>query len=71
MAWLFEQVGKEGIGYNMNLRLLASLSFIKLDLNFLHAVISMWDPNNHVFWFKTDEMCPLPEEFNAIVGWPT
>lgn len=38
---------------NMNLEVLVSLRFLNLDFNFLHASISMWDPNNHVFRFKT------------------
>lgn len=52
----------------MNIKVLASFRFIKLDLNFLHAAIGLWDAQTHVFRFKIDEICPLPEEFGAIIG---
>ena len=44
--------------------------FVKLDLHFILAALEAWDPNHHVFRFGNNEVCPLPEEFSAILGWP-
>ncbi|KDP39403.1 hypothetical protein JCGZ_03685 [Jatropha curcas] len=37
---------------------------------FAHACIRLWDPEAHVFQFRAmmEEMCPLFEEFCAIIG---
>ena len=40
----------------------------KINFSFLHVVAEFWDPKNHVFRFNTVEICPLPEEFEAILG---
>ena len=41
-----------------------------LHLDFLRACIRLWDPEDHVFHFGVDwsELCPLFEEFCAIIG---
>lgn len=50
--------------------ILASLRFVRLDLNFLHAAIKFWNPNLDVFRFHNNEITPFPEELGAIVNWP-
>ena len=40
----------------------------RINFPFLHVVAEFWDPKDHVFRFKTMEICPLPEEFEAILG---
>ena len=35
---------------------------------FLHAATTFWDTQNHVFRFNGQELCPLIEEFTAILG---
>ena len=54
----------------MHLGVLVSFRFVKLDLDFMLAALEAWDPNHHVFRFGNNEVCPLPEEFSAILGWP-
>ena len=54
----------------MHLGVLVSFRFVKLDLHFILAALEAWDPNHHVFRFGNNEVCPLPEEFSAILGWP-
>ncbi|KNA23105.1 hypothetical protein SOVF_026910 [Spinacia oleracea] len=54
----------------MHLGVLASFRLVKLDVHFILAALEAWDPNNHVFRFGNNEVCPLPEEFSAILGWP-
>ncbi|KDP24234.1 hypothetical protein JCGZ_26693 [Jatropha curcas] len=41
-----------------------------IDWDFLRACIRLWDPKAHVFRFGAmmEEMCPLFEEFCAIIG---
>ena len=41
---------------------------VQVDFSFLKASVSFWDPRNHVFNFNGHELCPLPEEFSAILG---
>ena len=41
---------------------------LQVDFSFLKAAMSFWDPQNHVFNFNGRELCPLPEEFSAILG---
>ena len=31
--------------------------------------MKFWDIDDHVFWFKTAELCPTIEEFSAILGY--
>ena len=40
----------------------------RINFPFLHVVTEFWDPKDHVFRFNTVEICPLPEEFEAILG---
>ena len=40
----------------------------RINFPFLHVVVEFWDPKDHVFIFNTVELCPLPEEFEAILG---
>ena len=41
----------------------------KFKWDFLHVAVKFWDPKDHVFWFKTVELCPTIEEFLAILGY--
>ena len=41
---------------------------VQVDFSFLKAAVSFWDPWNHVFNFNGHELCPLLEEFSAILG---
>ncbi|KDP22686.1 hypothetical protein JCGZ_02798 [Jatropha curcas] len=47
-----------------------TLRGVVIDWNFLWACIRLWDPEAHVFRFGAmmEEMCPLFEEFCAIIG---
>ena len=40
----------------------------RINYPFLHVVAKFWDSKDHVFRFNTVELCPLPEEFEAILG---
>ena len=44
-------------------------AFWHMDLHtdFLFAAIQCWDPDFHVFRFDSQEICPLIEEFSAIL----
>ena len=33
------------------------------------AAVKFWNPKDHVFQFKTIELCPTIEEFSAILGY--
>ena len=46
---------------------LQSLQHLKIDIAFLHAAITFWDTRDHVFRFNSQELCPLIEEFAAIM----
>ncbi len=46
---------------------LRCLSQVELNFNFLDAAIKFWDPVDHVFRFNGYEICPLYEEFAAIM----
>ena len=37
--------------------------------DFLRAFMKFEDTEDHVFWFKTTELCPTIEEFLAILGY--
>ena len=34
----------------------------------MHAATTFWDTKDHVFRFNGQELCPLIEEFAAILG---
>ena len=40
----------------------------RINYPFLHVVVEFWDSKDHVFRFNMVELCPLPEEFEAILG---
>ena len=40
----------------------------KINFPFLHVVAEFWDPKDYIFRFNTVELCPLLEEFEAILG---
>ena len=40
----------------------------RINFPFVHVVAEFWDPKDHVFRFNTVKICPLPEEFEAILG---
>ena len=42
---------------------------VKIKWDFLHATVKFWDLEDHVFRFKTAELCPTIEEFSAILGY--
>jgi len=44
---------------------------VKLEVDFLDACLKFSDPRYHVFRFHDGEVCPLVEEFSAIMGWHT
>ena len=46
---------------------LRCLSQVELNFSFLNTVIQFWDPIDHVFRFNGYEICPLYEEFAAIM----
>ena len=45
-----------------------SLQYLKIDTTFLHAATTFWYTQDHVFRFNGQELCPLIEEFAAILG---
>ena len=47
---------------------LRSFQQLKIDTALLHAAATFWDPKDHVFRFNSQELCPLIEEFAAILG---
>ena len=38
-------------------------------MGFLCTTVKFWDPKDHMFRFKTAELCPTIEEFSAILGY--
>ena len=46
-----------------------ALRNVKIKWDFLQIVVKFWDLEDHVFWFKTIELCPTIEEFFAILGY--
>ncbi|KNA24894.1 hypothetical protein SOVF_011070 [Spinacia oleracea] len=54
----------------IHLGVLISFRFMKLDLHFILAALEAWDQIHHVFHFGNNEVCPLPKDFGAILGWP-
>ena len=47
---------------------LRSLQHLKIDTALLHAAVTFWDTRDHVFRFNGEELCPMIEEFVAILG---
>ena len=47
---------------------LRSLQHLKIDTALLHVAATFWNPKDHVFRFNSQELCPLIEEFVAIMG---
>ena len=56
---LFEIYGLSAFG---------TLRTVRIDYAFLHCAAQYWSPGDHVSRFHTSEICPLPEEFAAILG---
>ena len=46
-----------------------ALRNIKIKWDFLRAAVKFWDTEDHVFRFKTAELCPIIKEFSAILGY--
>ena len=46
-----------------------TLRNVKIKWEFLHATVKFWNPKDHMFRFKTAELCPTVEEFSAILGY--
>ena len=42
---------------------------VKIKWDFLCVVVKFWDPEDHVFRFKTAKLCPTIEEFSIILGY--
>ena len=51
------------------LPVLRSLHHTRINYPFLHTLAQFWDAQKHVFRFSTVELCPLPEEFEALLGY--
>ena len=49
-------------------KLLRSLQLLKIDTALLHTAVTFWDTRDHVFRFNGQELCPMIEEFAAILG---
>ena len=50
---------------------LLGLKNIAFDSDLLQDALEYWNPNTHCFKFGSDEISPLPEEFGAILGFPS
>ena len=50
------------------LPVLRSLHHTRINYPLLHTLAQFWDVRKPVFWFGTVELCPLPEEFEALLG---
>ena len=46
-----------------------ALRNVKIKWDFLRTAVKFWDTEDHVFRFKTAELCPTIEEFSAILGY--
>ena len=51
-----------------HVKYMRSLQHLKIDTALLHAAATFWDTKDHVFRFNSQELCPLIEEFTAILG---
>ena len=47
---------------------LRSLQHLKIDTALLHAAVTFWDTRDYIFRSNGQELCPLIEEFTAILG---
>ena len=47
---------------------LRSLRHLKIDTALVHATATFWDTRDHVFRFNGQDLCPIIEEFTAILG---
>ena len=45
-----------------------TFQYVLLECDLLNTAISFWDPYEHVFQINVVELCPLYEDFSAIVG---
>ena len=43
---------------------------MKIDIALLHAAVTFWDTRDHIFRLNGQELCPIIEEFAAIMGCP-
>ena len=46
-----------------------ALRNVKIKWAFLRTTVKFWDTEDHVFRFKTAKLCPIIEEFSAILGY--
>ena len=53
---------------SFHLSIFRSLHARLINYPFLYVLAQFWDSQKHVFRFNTVELCPLPEEFEAILG---
>ena len=53
---------------SFHVKTLRSLQHLKIDNILLHTAATFWDARDHVFRFNGQELCPLIEEFAAILG---
>ena len=53
---------------HVRLSCIAHYGQVKLNLPFLRAASDFWDHTRHVFRFNRCELCPMMEEFGAIMG---
>ena len=51
-----------------HLSIFRSMYARRINYPFLYVVAEFWDSKDHIFRFNTVELCPLPEEFEAILG---
>ena len=51
------------------LPVLRSLHHTQINYPLLHTLAQFWDAQKHIFWFGTVELCPLLEEFEALLGY--
>ena len=52
-----------------NLEGIKALRNVKIKWDFLRIAVKFWDPEDHVFRFKTAELHHIIEEFSAILGY--
>ena len=52
-----------------NLEGIKALRNVKIKWDYLRVVVKFWDPEDHMFQFKTTELCPTIEEYSAILGY--
>ena len=45
-----------------------SLRVVRIDWNLFHDSLNGWDPEEHVFWFNIDEICPTIEYFLVLLS---